>query len=219
MQGQNRIVCNGLYRHNRDTFVQAFTLRKFSSPSPCTTMSEAINWVAATFSKTETGQQEIQKRSLGLAPLVRRILVLVDGQRSGKDLAAFVPPTEDIAPILEKLVEQGCVQAHVRPASPAPAAAPARAEAPASPAGDMSGMAPVEMRTAKDNEMARNFMINSVNSIIGQQMRVSLIHDIFHAETTEQLRMVYLAWAESMSNHSMGAKRLPELREKLFKVL
>ncbi|MDO9290627.1 MAG: hypothetical protein Q7U09_03545, partial [Hydrogenophaga sp.] len=68
-------------------------------------------------------------------------------------------------------------------------------------------------------EMARNFMINSVNSIIGQNMRVSLVHDIFHAETTEQLRVVYHAWASSMSNHGMGAKRLPELREKLFKVL
>lgn len=186
-------------------------------------MSEAINWVAATFSKTETGQQEIQKRSLGLAPLVRRILVLVDGQRSGKDLAAFVPPSEDIAPILEKLVEQGCVQAHVRTvAAPAPAAM-ARAEAApaATQAGhaDETGLVPAETRTAKDNEMARNFMINSVNSIIGQHQRLSLIEDIFHAQSTEQLRTVYHAWVESMSNHGMGAKRLPELREKLFKVL
>ena len=67
--------------------------------------------------------------------------------------------------------------------------------------------------------MARNFMINSINSIIGHNMRVSLIHDIFHAETTEQLRTVFHAWENSMSNTSMGAKRLPELREKLFKVL
>ena len=46
-----------------------------------------------------------------------------------------------------------------------------------------------------------------------------LVYKIINAETTEQLRVVYHAWASSMSNHGMGAKRLPELREKLFKVL
>ncbi|MDZ4162544.1 MAG: hypothetical protein U1D28_11780, partial [Burkholderiales bacterium] len=82
-----------------------------------------------------------------------------------------------------------------------------------------AGLPAAEMRTVKENEMARNFMINSINSIIGQQMRVSLIHDIFHAESTEALRTVYHAWAASMADHGTGAKRLPELREKLFKVL
>jgi len=67
--------------------------------------------------------------------------------------------------------------------------------------------------------MARNFMINSINSIIGQHMRISLIHNIFHAETTEALRIVRHAWEVSMSDHGMGRKRLPELTEKLFKVL
>lgn len=32
------------------------------------------------------------------------------------------------------------------------------------------------------------------------------------------VRDVHLAWESSLSNHSMGARRLPELREKLFKV-
>lgn len=175
-------------------------------------MSETILWADATYAKTPTGQFEMQTRKLGLTPMVRRVLVMVDGHRTGKELAAFVPPTEDIDAILAQLVEKACIEARVREAAPAAAAAPVAG-------GDVIGMAPAETRTAKDNEMARHFMINSVNSIIGQQMRVSLIHDIFHAETTEQLRVVYHAWVESMSNHSMGAKRLPELREKLFKVL
>ena len=179
-------------------------------------MSDAINWVNATFSKTETGQLEIQKRSLGLSPLLRRILVLVDGQRTGKDLAAFVSPPDDIASVMSQLVDQGCVQVR---AGAGAGAAGAPAAPKAAPLGDVIGMMPAETRTAKDNEMARNFMINSVNSIIGQHTRVSLVHDIFHAQTTEQLRVVYHAWVESMSNHSVGVKRLPELREKLFKVL
>jgi hypothetical protein len=174
-------------------------------------MSEAIDWVASTFAKTPAGQLEIQTRSLGLAPLVRRVLVLVNGQRSGQELAAFVPAGEDIAPILAQLVAQGCVLAQ---APPPPAADP-----PPAPGAALDGLPPADSRSAQDNEKARNFMINAVNTIIGHHMRISLVHDIFHAQGTEQLRVVYRAWAESMSHHAMGARRLPELREQLFKVL
>jgi hypothetical protein len=191
-------------------------------------MTETLDLTAAIFSKTPAGQQEIQSRALGLAPLVRRILVLVDGKRSGRDLSAFVSGSDDIEQILGALLSQGCVAAEVPSKAAVPAAKAAAPAAPAvsaasetaAPAADaLLGLPAAETRTAKDNDMARNFMINSINSIIGQQMRVSLIHDIFHAGSTEALRTVYHAWAASMAGHGMGSKRLPELREKLFKVL
>jgi hypothetical protein len=191
-------------------------------------MTETLDLTAAIFSKTPVGQQEIQSRALGLAPLVRRILVLVDGKRSGRDLSAFVSGSDDIEQILGALLSQGCVAAEVpskaavpaaKAAAPAAPAASAASETAAPAADALLGLPAAETRTAKDNDMARNFMINSINSIIGQQMRVSLIHDIFHAGSTEALRTVYHAWAASMAGHGMGSKRLPELREKLFKVL
>jgi hypothetical protein len=191
-------------------------------------MTETLDLTAAIFSKTPVGQQEIQSRALGLAPLVRRILVLVDGKRSGRDLSAFVSGSDDIERILGALLSQGCVAAEVpskaavpaaKAAAPAAPAASAASETAAPAADALLGLPAAETRTAKDNDMARNFMINSINSIIGQQMRVSLIHDIFHAGSTEALRTVYHAWAASMAGHGMGSKRLPELREKLFKVL
>ena len=187
-------------------------------------MPETFDLTTAVYTKTAVGQQEIQTRSLGLSPLVRRILVVIDGKRSGSELAAFLSGSGDIEEILAQLLTLDCVEAQVRAkpmASPAPAAAAAvpTNEATGSLSSEIPGLPSADSRSAKDNEMARNFMINSINSIIGQNMRISLVHDIFHAETTEQLRVVYHAWASSMSNHSMGAKRLPELREKLFKVL
>ena len=53
----------------------------------------SISPVSTVFDKTVQGQQEMQNRSLGLTSLARRVLVLVlvDGRRSGRDLAAFVP--------------------------------------------------------------------------------------------------------------------------------
>jgi hypothetical protein len=83
----------------------------------------------------------------------------------------------------------------------------------------MDGLPAAEMRNAKDNEMARNFMINSINSIMGQQTRISLIAEITVATTTGQLRNAYIGWQASMADHVVGKRRLPELTEKLFKVL
>ena len=46
------------------------------------------------YAKTAQGQQEIASRSLGLSPMARRVLVLVDGKRSGQELSTFVPGNE-----------------------------------------------------------------------------------------------------------------------------
>jgi hypothetical protein len=197
-------------------------------------MSETSDLMQAVFAKTALGQQEIQSRSMGLAPLVRRILVLVDGKRGGADLAALLPSGSDVGQILKELLGLGCVEpiAGARPASSATAAAAPAAVSAATqsdpeetpselPGGHapIEGLPPASSRSLKDNDMARNFMINSINAIIGQNMRISLVHDIFHADSTEKLREVYHAWESSMAGTVMGAKRLPELRVKLFKVL
>ncbi len=183
-------------------------------------MPETLHLSSAVFAKTEIGQQEIQTRSLGLKPLVRRILVLADGKKSGGELAAFLPNAEGIQAVLEQLLELGCLRAESRSqvASPPPAE-PIAKSSNAAPLVNMDGLPAAEMRSAKDNEMARNFMINSINTIIGQHSRISLVTNIASAKNTEELRNVYIAWQASMADHGVGNKRLPELTEKLFKVL
>lgn len=191
-------------------------------------MPETFSLTAAIYTKTAAGQQEIQSRSLGLSPLVRRILVLVDGKRSGADLAVFLSGQGAVETVLNQLLELGCVEAQTRARPSAPAPEPAAtadlpvlsefAEGQAT-TEQIPGLPPADTRSANDNEMARNFMINSVNSIIGQNTRISLVNEIFNAKGTEGLRKAFHHWESSMSNHGMGAKRLPELREKLFKVL
>lgn len=200
-------------------------------------MPDTLDLTTTIFAKTTLGQQEIQTRSLGLSPLVRRTLVLVDGKRTGAELGVFLSGGADIADVLGQLLALGCVEAREAPqraATRVPATEPqpgpeavvdVELEPEGEPAAETTGLdalaalPPADARDAKDNEMARNFMVNSVNSIIGQNMRISLVSDISRAQTTEQLRVIYLAWESSMSNHGMGARRLPELREKLFKVL
>ncbi len=179
-------------------------------------MSEVLDLFSASFAKTEVGQREIQTRSLGLAPLVRRLLVLVDGQKTGKDLAVFAGGTE-VEPLLQELIDKGCVEARARTRTPEPAASES-----AKPKGGSAGMAALPdaaTRTSSENEMARNFMINTVNTVFGQHSRLTLIETISRAKGTDGLREAYLSWLQAMEEDRIGAKRLPELREKLLKVL
>jgi hypothetical protein len=83
----------------------------------------------------------------------------------------------------------------------------------------MPGLPAASSRTAKDVEMARNFMTNTVNTIFGHHSRLSLIEAIHACKSSDELRRVYLTWAEAMESNAIGKKRLPELREKLFAVL
>jgi hypothetical protein len=193
-----------------------------------TTMPETIDLSATVFAKTAVGQAEIQSRTLGLSLLVRRALVLVDGKRSGAELSVFLVGKGDVELVLAELLERGCIEPVGRVGKAAAAVAvpdavappdPAETAAPPDEAVAIPGLPPADSRSAKENEMARNFMINSINSIIGQNMRVTLVTDIFHAKGTDGLRKIYRAWEASMADHGIGARRLPELREKLFKVL
>ena len=147
--------------------------------------------------------------------------MLVDGHRSGKDLAAFVPGN-DIGVHLTELLTRECIAAVGTAAAPAPAPAPAAAAAshPHDPFEDELARLPAaDTRDAKELEMARNFMTNTVNNIFGHHNRISLLESIHACQSSEALRKVYPAWAHALETNSTGKKRLPELRDKLFAVL
>jgi hypothetical protein len=180
----------------------------------------SLDLTSSIFTKTPTGQREIQSRALGLPPLVRRLLVLVDGKRSGKELADYVPG-QDIAPLLKHLIDYGCIDS--QPSASAsqrlsPVSGPvAQVAAGAHP--DLATLPGADQRTVKETEMARNFMTNTINTIIGQNVRFTLIKSIHACATAAELRHVYPDWVAAMSDNRIGLKRLPELRDKLFQVL
>ncbi len=58
-------------------------------------------------------------------------------------------------------------------------------------------------------------------AVEGQQpaaWRSAKVNEI-HVKGAEGLRQVYRAWAMSLAYHGTGARRLPQPREKLFKLL
>ena len=182
------------------------------------------------YAKTPAGQLEIQTRSLGLTLMARRLLVLVDGKRTTEDLAAF-GAGHGVDALLAILVEHGCIARVARsepepPAAPAPAPAPQAAPAPgarsaAAPAAasSLDALPPAEHRTTEQVDMARNFMINTINRMLEQNSRLTLTKAIFESRNAAELRTHFEAWESAISASWMGSMRLPELRKKLFEVL
>ena len=176
----------------------------------------------AVYAKTALGQDEIQNRVLRLPLLLRRVLLLVDGRRDAEALAELTPG-HDARAMLGELLDQGGI-AEVALPKPAAARAAPRPAADAPPAESatvaaLDGLPPAEARSAKQVEMARNFMINTINTLLEANTRLTLVKQIFDSAGAAELRRQYPAWEEAIGSAWIGSKRLPELRKKLFAVL
>lgn len=174
----------------------------------------------ALYAKTPLGQQEIQQRSLRLPLLTRRVLLLVDGRRTVRELATLAG-NADTSALLAELETLGCIELlSTAPAAPAmaPASATSTAASPAA-ADALAGLPPPTARSAEQVDMARNFMINTINRMLEQNSRLTLVEKIFHSVDAAELREHYPAWEEAIGSSWMGRKRLDELKRKLFDVL
>ena len=179
-----------------------------------------IDLLSAVLAKTALGQHEVTTRTLGLPPLARRLLILVDGKRSGQELAMFVAG-HSVADLLGDLLQRQCIEV-VGAAAAAPAARSDTPQATAAPSGaeaDLAALPPPESRNALELAMARNFMTNTVNTIFQPNTRLTLLKAIQACQTSAEARAVYPRWAEAMASSTIGAKRLAEFQDKLFKVL
>lgn len=170
--------------------------------------------------KTALGLQEVQSRALGLPPMARRLLILMNGKRNGKELAPMVAG-QDFSDLLSLLFEKQCIEwASTSQTSQTAKAPPAKEPSqPASSDDKLAALPAPDVRTAKETEMARNFMINTVNMEFGQHMRISVIETIGACKTAPELRQVYPLWHSTMSASRSAAKELGALNEKLFRVL
>jgi hypothetical protein len=64
----------------------------------------------AVYSKTEAGAQEITTRSLHLDAMTRRLLIIVDGERSAEELMQFFKEGQDISVLFETLTQLGLIE-------------------------------------------------------------------------------------------------------------
>ncbi len=74
-------------------------------------------------------------------------------------------------------------------------------------------------RTPAQVEMARNFMINTINALLEPNTRLTLVKKIFDSADAAALREHYPQWDAAISSSWSGARRITELRKQLFAVL
>ena len=147
---------------------------------------------AVVYVKTPKGIEEVSQRAHGLAQRARRVLIMVDGKRDADQLGGLLP-SEDVAGTLETLVAGGFLT---------PLEAPKPDQAPPPPDDD------------KRFEMARNFMMNTVNAFVGIAAS-SFITQLENAPDLESLRQRYAEWQDALRLSRDGRKQLPDLEKKL----
>lgn len=165
--------------------------------------------------KTPEGVAELEARAHGLSPLARRLLIFIDGQRTAADLQQLMGKTE-VGPLLESLIACGCV---VWPGGVPMAGAGAAAAPTETSTVSAETDWPAEPRTAKQIEMAKNFMINTLITFVGQYANPDLMKKVQAATDSSVLRDSLQDWKRCIETSAAGARRLKELEAELRKVL
>lgn len=162
------------------------------------------------FAKTPQGAEEIEKRTGGLTPRVRRVLIMIDGRRTVEDLRAMAL-ADDLSHTLGQLEEAGYIAMLSQP------------DAQPQPDGGLGGVttfrpAPA-VPDARELDMARNFIINSLKTFCGPHTHLSIVEAAFAARTHEALREQFGPWFNAIVETRDGRRRAEELRSQLLKVI
>lgn len=157
-------------------------------------------WTSDTvFAKTAKGQEEVSRRVHGLDVRQRRVLIVIDGQRSAGAVASILA-ADDVGQIIPSLAEQGFIAQ--KNTGPLPVALP--------------GENPMESEDALRD--AKEFMISVAHSCLGL-LAADLITRIERVERTAQLPPVVGYWAaairDSRFGKHLGERYLDQLKKAL----
>ena len=152
--------------------------------------------------KTPQGVAEIANRSGAIGQRARRLLILIDGQRSRAELHALAADP-DIATTLDQLIGAGFI-----------AEAPAHAETPPPPEASE-----LDHASAQGLQKARNFMINTLRAYHGHYNKMNLIKRIEGSQQRAELEALFDEWRASIAENRTALKRIDELSSQLRAVM
>ena len=166
--------------------------------------------MAVVFAKTPKGQEEVVAKSGGLTPRQRRVLIMVDGKRSVEDLRSMLL-ADDLQNTLGLLEELDLIAVASMGGTPLAA----RQTLPAITAfGDLPAEAdPLRL------QMARNFMVNTLNTFVGALGTSLLLDRLERAEGHPELRALYDEWYHAIVASRDGRREAEALRGKLLQVI
>jgi hypothetical protein len=167
------------------------------------------------FAKTVKGQEELTTKSAGLTPRQRRVLIMVDGKRTVDELRDMLQ-ADDLQHTLGLLEEDG----HIAVASLKEDSSGAVQPAPAEGLPSITAFRPPPYPpNAKEMDMARNFIMNSLKTFCGPFAHLEIVERAFAAKTHEELRLQFDPWLHAVMQTRDGKRRAEELRGQLLKVI
>ena len=175
----------------------------------------------AIFGKTPKGIQEVETKANGLSMIERWVLISIDGKRTFEDLKAL-PRVNDLNGILTLLETGGYIR---KVGSSSASATNTANSAEPTTTNIASGASALRFRALPPRfdpatfGMAKNFMINTLNSFKGFYGATSLVRSLDHCQTHEELRALFDAWHESISSTRQWQKQGADLQKKLLDVL
>lgn len=168
--------------------------------------------MSVVFTKTAKGLEAIEKRTGGLTPRVRRVLIMIDGKRTVENLRDLAL-ADDLSHTLGELEETGFIELLKLPGMEHVVA-------------DDGGLAAVttfreipQPHNAKELDMAKNFIINTLKTFCGPATHLSIVEAAFAANSHEELREQFGAWYQAIVETRAGRRRAEDLRAELLKVI
>lgn len=165
------------------------------------------------FVKTQKGVEEIGKRTSEMSLRVRRILIMVDGNRS-VDALRELALADDLDQTLGLLEES----AYIEPIRQPEAAAPASKADESAPREFTFRKIP-DTPDSKEIEMAKHFILNTLYTFCGQWAHLSIVKAASAANTHEELRKSFMPWYNAIIETGEGRRRVEELSASLLKVI
>ena len=166
--------------------------------------------MAVVFAKTPKGREEVVAKSGGLTPRQRRVLIMVDGKRSVEELRTMLlaDDLQNTLGLLEELELIAVTSAGGTPVTAAQSLPPITAFSPLPADTD-----PLRL------QMARNFMVNTVNTFVGALGASSLLDRLAKADGHPGLRALYDEWYHAIVSSRDGRREAEALRSKLLQVI
>jgi hypothetical protein len=170
----------------------------------------------AVFIKTPKGIEEVETKANGLSMIQRWVLISIDGKRTFEELKTL-PRVNDLNSILILLETDG----YITPVKTSINVIPIPNVA----TNQTADITPTLFRTLpatfdpKQFSMAKNFMINTLNTFCGAYGVTALVSSIDHCQTHEELRALFKRWHEDIGNTRQGQKQGKDLQKKLLDVI
>lgn len=165
------------------------------------------------FAKTPKGQEELTAKTGGLTPRQRRVLIMVDGKRTVNELREMLL-SDDLQHTLGLLEESGFIEV-----SGLKDAAGATQPAPDGPLPSITAFRPVDATSAKDMDLARNFIQNTLKTFCGPFAHLHIVEAAYAAKSHEELRLQFDPWFHAVVQTREGRRRAEELRTLLLRVI